>query len=363
MILPAFLRFDLFALVTGITGTLASIGPAVLASTGYGLVAIVVFSIILNAASLIALVYFDAKLYRGLSLDHGPPWKTVRRQVLSFAGVTALTRVHSVIAQQTNRIVVGTAAGTASAAYYQVPSVLSSNVNAMLTRVAQVLFPTASRLFAQNDQEAVRALLLPHFPALLSSECPCDHGNVCLRLSAIRYWFSSEFADEGSIALTIFAVTRLVNGTTMSASFLNLSAARPWTNFAFSLANSAINLALVYPLTVRYGVPGAAAAGLLGATTVPFFFVFTHRRILHVPSLSVLRRCYLPTIAGSVVVGVTAYFVLVPLATSLLSTIALWALTTLAAILLSGVMGAVSPEDRATFRRSMSAMRAKVIRR
>ena len=95
----------------------------------------------------------------------------------------------------------------------------------------------------------------------------------------------------------------MLNATTMSASYLNLSAERPKVNLVFSLLNSAINLALVYPLTVRYGVPGAAAAGLLGAATVPFFLVFTHRRILHVSSLSVLRRCYLPTVAGSAVCG------------------------------------------------------------
>ena len=55
-------------------------------------------------------------------------------------------------------LVVGIAGGTAAAAYYQVPSVLSSSVNDMLSRVAQVLFPTGSQLFARNDHEAVRGL-------------------------------------------------------------------------------------------------------------------------------------------------------------------------------------------------------------
>jgi O-antigen/teichoic acid export membrane protein len=362
-ILPAFLRFDLFALVTGIMGTLASVGPAILASTGYGLVAIVVFSISLSAAGLAAYVFFVVRLYRGLNRDQGPPWRTVRRQVLSFAGVTALTRVHAVIAEQTNRIVVGAAGGTASAAYYQVPSILSANVNAMLTRIAQVLFPTASRLYAQNDQEALRSLYYRTSRLFFLAIAPVTMGMCIFAYPLIRYWVSPEFADKGSLALIIFGVAQLVNATTMSASYFNLSAARPWTNFSFSLANSAINLAVVYPLTVRYGVPGAAAAGLLGAITVPFFFVFTHRRVLRVPSLFVLRRCYLPTIAGLVVVGAAAYFVLVPLATNLLSTIALWGLTALLGVLLSGVMGAVSPEDRATGRRFISAMRAKVTRR
>jgi len=223
-----------------------------------------------------------------------------------------------------------------------------------------VLFPTASRLFARNDQEAIRALYYRTSRLFFLVNGTVTVGMCVFAYPLIRYWVSPEFAEKGSLALVLFAATQLLNAATMSASYFNLSAGRPWTNFAFSLANSVVNLGLVYPLTVAYGVPGAAAAGLLGAATVPFFLAFTHRRILSVKSLSVLRRCYLPTIIGSAVAGVPAYFLLVPLAKTLLSSLALWALTVVIGVLVSGVLGAVSRQDLATARRLASSVLARL---
>ena len=326
---------------------------------GYGLTEVVIFSIVLNVAALGGYMFFIVRLYRRLDLAQGAPWKEVRRPVMRFAGVTALTQVHMVIAQQTNRVVVGIAGGTASAAYYQVPSVLSSNVNAMLNKVAQVIFPTGSQLFARGDYAGVRSLYLRTSRVFFLLNATVTMGLIVFAYPLIRYWVSPEFADKGSIALAIFAVAQMLNAVTMSASNFNLSAAKPSINLVFSLVGSVVNLGLVYPLTVKWGVPGAAAAGLAGTINVPFFLWFTHRRVLKVPSLSVLRRCYLPTVAGAAVGGVAAHFLLVPLAKNLLGTLGLWVVAVIIGMALSGLMGAVSREDLARGRGLLSAATAR----
>jgi O-antigen/teichoic acid export membrane protein len=359
----AFLRFDISGLFTGIWGTAASVGPAVLVSLGYGLVAIVVYSIVLNVVALVVYAIFIARLFGGLALDQGPPWKEVRRQVFSFAGVTAVTRLHTAIAQQTNRIVVGIADGTAAAAYYQVPSVLSSGLTSMMNQVAQVLFPTGSRLFARDDRDAVRALYYRTSRLFFLVNAAVVTGMSVFAHQIVEYWVSPEFADKGDLVLVVFAATVMLNSASMAASYLNLSAARPGVNLVFALFNSAISLSCVYPLTVRYGALGAATAGLLGAIAVPFFLVFTQRRVLRLSSIGVLRHCYLPTIVGSAVSGAGAHFGLVPLANSLAATLALLAATVLAGVLLSGVLGAVSREDLAAGRRLLSSIRSKLMRR
>lgn len=359
----AFLRYDTYGLIYAVLGTAASIGPAVLVSLGYGLVAVVVFSVALNGVGLAVYTFLAFGLYRGLNLHKGPPWREIRRPVLKFAVIAGSQSVHMVIAQQTSRVIVGLTGGTASAAYYQVPSMLSSNVQSMLGRAARVLFPTGAALIARGDVEGMRAMYYRTSRLFFLVNAAVNASMSAFAYPLVLYWVSAEFADQGSLALAIFAFTLMINGATMSASFLNLSAARPGSNSLFSLLNSAITLALLYPLTVRYGVPGAAAAALLGATTVPFFLIYTHRRILRVSSLAVLRRCYLPTITGSAVCAVLAYFLLVPLADSLLSTLALLALTMLLAVLLSGALGAISREDLATGRRYASAIVARFHRR
>ncbi|MCE5253892.1 MAG: oligosaccharide flippase family protein [Actinomycetia bacterium] len=357
-----FQRFDLTGLFTGIWGTAYSVGNAVVVGLGNGLVALTVFSIILNAVAVIAYLALIIRLYRKLNPNEGPSWRAVRRQVLSFAGIVALTQVHTTIAEQTNRFVVGIAAGVASAGYYQVPTIVSTNVSAALHRIAMVLFPAGSRLFARDDHEAVRALYYRTSRLFFLANGATAMGIGVFASPLLRYWVSPEFAEKGAPALAILTAALMLNAVSMSASILNQAAGRPKVNLAFSLLNSVVNLALVYPLTTYFGISGAATAGLLGAANVPFFLVYTHRRVLEVSSLSVLRRCYLPTAVGSGLCGALAFWGLVPLARGLLSTLGLLAVTVVAAMLVSGLMGAVSREDLASGRRIASSVLGRVRR-
>jgi O-antigen/teichoic acid export membrane protein len=359
-VMPAFLRFDLAALMTGVVGTVASIGPAVLVTFGYGLEQVVLFSIALNVVTLAGYALFAVRLCRPLDRTQGAPWKDVRAAVIKFAGLHAATQVHVEVAAQTSKAVVGIANGTASAAYYQVPSVLSSNLRAVLIRLAQVIFPHGSQLFARKDHEGVRNLYLRTSRVFFLINATATAGMVVFAYPLIRYWVGPEFADKGGIALIIMAVTSMLNCTQYSALSLNLSAARPGVNLGFSLVNSVVSLALVYPLTVKWGVTGAAAASLAGTVEVPFLLWFTQRWVLHVSTLSVLRRCYLPSAVGAAAGGLVGYFLLVPLAKNLIGTLALWAVTVLIGMVLSGLLGAVTRDDLGTGWRLFSGVAARL---
>ena len=183
----AFHRFDIYAWFNGIWGTAASVGPAVVVSMNHGLVAIVTYSLLLNTVALAAYALVSARLFRGLATDVGPPWKEVRRQVLSFAGITAVSRIHGTIAQQTTKIVVGVASGTAAAAYYQVPSVILTGLTSVMNQVAQALFPAASRLLARDEHGRVQDL---YFRAsrlfFLGNASVVTGSGLCLSTSEIR---------------------------------------------------------------------------------------------------------------------------------------------------------------------------------
>jgi O-antigen/teichoic acid export membrane protein len=171
----------------------------------------------------------------------------------------------------------------------------------------------------------------------------------------LQYWVSPKYAEEGAVALVLFALAGAVNATTMSASYINLAAVHPGMNLTFSLANSAISLATVYPLTAAMGVTGAALAGLLGAITVPAFFWYAHKRVIHLSSLYVFRSCYLATIAGAGIVGVATFLVVGPRLSNLLVTLVAFALVTLLSMGVSGAFGAIKREDLET---GMSLLRA-----
>ena len=230
----------------------------------------------------------------------------------------------------------------------------------MLARVAQVVFPTASGMQAKDDVEGVKGLYLRTSRLFF-----VVNGSVTMALCALAYpllefWVSPKYASEGAVALVLFSLTGAINATTMSASYINLSAVRPGVNLAFSFSNSVITLAVVYPLTVHWGVVGAAASGLLGAATVPVFFWYAHRRIIHVSSVRVWLTCYLPTVLGTVVVGVATLLFVTPRISSLIGALGAFAIAAALSVIVSGLLGAIKRDDVRTAVRLVRRLRSRL---
>lgn len=350
-----FLRYDVTAAVGSVFGVMSAVGPAVLVTLGYGLQAIVLFYIVSNALALSVYVVIAVRLLRTVPLSVGPEWRTVRRKALSFAGVTALNQIHTVVASQTSRLIVGLAGGPSLAAFYQVPSQLSGNVNQMMHRAAAVLFPTGTDLMARQDDTAVATLYTRTSRLLFLINGSFAMSLCVFAAPLLRYWVSALYAREGAAALVVFTLTQALNACTMASSNLVLSAGRPGVNLAFSLTNSFISLAAVYPLAIRYGVTGAALAGLLGAANVPFALYYNTSHVLKVSSWMIWRVAYWPTVAGAALSVLVAWFGLRPLCRDLPSTLILSALAVGLCMILSGLLGAVTREDWASARRLAAA--------
>lgn len=179
----------------------------------------------------------------------------------------------------------------------------------------------------------------------------------------LAYWVSPLYAEKGSVALGIFIATQALNACSLAVGFLSWAAGKAGINLFFSSLNSAINLAAIYPLATRFGVAGAAAAGLLGALTTPFFIHRVGRRILQVSSFTVFRRCYLPSLAGALVAGVASFFFLVPLAHNLLTTFVLLVVSALLAMGVSGLFGAFTRADVKSFAGLLTSVWRRLARR
>jgi O-antigen/teichoic acid export membrane protein len=352
----SFLRYDIAAGVSGVFTVLTWVGPAVVVLLGYGAVAVVAFYLGANVVALLFYLYFGRRLFRSVRRDVGPEWREIRHKVLSFAGLIAASRIGTTAAVQTNRLMVGITNSTAAAAYYQVPNVLASKVFELSGKIASVLFPTGTAMIARRDYEGVRALYFKSSRLLFLVNASALTATAVYAHPLLEYWVSPVYADQGTVALAIFAVTMALNAAALPTGFLTWSAARPGVNLVFAYLNAGISLATIYPLASRFGVNGAAMAGLLGALVQPFFIHYFNRRIIDVSSAAVFRRCYVPTFAGASVAGVASYFLLLPYAGSLAITLVLLCVTALLAFVISGVFGAVSKEELHELRVTVSSI-------
>jgi O-antigen/teichoic acid export membrane protein len=341
----SFLRYDVSAAVSGTFGTASWVGPAILVMMGYGIVAVTWFYIAANVLAILAYLYYGSRLMRGVDRDLGPEWHEIRRQVLSFAGLVGVNRIGVTLAAQTNRLVIGIVGGTAAAAFYQVPYQLTVQLTGLLTKVAQVVFPTGATLIARGELHDLRALYERSSRLLFLVNGSTAFAIAVYAEPLLWYWVSPAYAEQSSTALVVFVAAASLNAASLTVGFLSWSAAKAGVNLAFSLLSSGVSLAAIYPLASRYGVTGAAVAGLLGALIAPVFIYYVERRILDVSSWSVFRHCYLPTLAGAGLAALLSAVFLVRLAHGLPVTIALSVLTMVLASVFSALFGAVKRDE------------------
>jgi O-antigen/teichoic acid export membrane protein len=355
----SFLRYDIAAGMTGVFSTASWIGPAVVVVLGYGAVGVAWFYLASNVVALVFYTYFGRHLFRSVPRGVGPEWREIRHKVLSFAGLVAINRVGSTAASQTNRLMVGVTTGTAAAAYYQVPNVLASKMTELLSKIAGVLFPMGSALVARGDHEGIRRLYTRSSRLLFLLNASMAVPVAIYARPLLEFWVGPLYAEKGTLALIIFAAAASLNAASLGVGCFSWAAARPGVNLFFASLNSVISLAAIYPLALRFGVAGAAAASLLGALSQPFFIHYGHRRILGLSSRAVFRHCYLPSMVGAGVVGVVSSLLLVPRSSSLAVTIALLLTTGLLSISVSGVLGAISREELRQMRDFVLAIRRR----
>lgn len=340
----SFLRYGAVAVLNVTLGSASVAGPAVLVLLGYGLVPIMWFGVAINALAVLAWALVSVRLL-GQVAHEGPPFREYWREFLTFSAASAANRIWTVIQIQTSKTVVGIARGTAQAAYFQVPTVLSDKVNALLGNMSSVLLPTAAQLVAEGKRDRLVELYKTSSRLLYLLNASATAAVMVFAAPLLRYWVGARYADQGAMALALLTLSAALSATTMSASRLNLALGRPYVNLAFSFINSLVNLGTVYFLTVAYGITGTALSGLVAAAIAPVFLHYTHSRVIHVSNAHVLRDCYLRGTIGVTAAAVASYFLLLPFATNLIVTVLLAGVCVAAGLGVSAAIGAVFPSD------------------
>lgn len=346
------LRYDISAWLGGALSVVITGGPALVVAAGYGLLHVMWFGF---GAGLIAAIVWGvagALLLSAIPAD-GPPFGEYWQEFKEFSLASAANRVWSTVAQQTSRLVVGVAGGSAQVAYFQVPSQIAQYLNQLLNKVSTVLLPAGTRLVMNGDHSAVERLYERSSRLFFLVNVAGSGAVIAFSRPLLLHWIGSEYAATGALALGILTFTQVVNAATMSASNLNLAFGRPWVNLRFAILNSIISMVLVYPLTLNLGIMGTALAGLAGAATVPAFMIYTHRRVLQVASWPIMRDCYLKSALSALVVSTASFLLLAKLATSLWWTLLLIGVTALLNLAGAVLLGAVSSAEWTIIRRAL----------
>jgi len=348
----AFLRYDLKSALTVTLGSISVTGPAVLVTLGYGLVPVMWFAVLANGVACVCWAMVAVRLLGNVP-NAGPALNEYWGEFVGFSIKNGVNRVWSAVQTPTSQLIVGIAGGTAQAAYFRIPALISARVAGLLYQMSTVVLPTGSQMAAEGEHSLLLALYERVSRLFYVMNASVVGAVAVFSAPLLAHWVGPRYAQEGSATFALLTLAAGLNAVSMTASQVNLALGRPGVNLVFSLANSAINLATVYSLTVAFGITGTALSGLLAAAVVPFFLHYSHRKILDVGSWQVFRDCYLRTTLAVVAVSFVSWFALRPLASGLAITVGLVGVAWAACVLASVASGAVTGEDWASLRSAL----------
>ncbi|MFO7596304.1 MAG: flippase [Desulfocurvibacter africanus] len=338
-------RYDVSSRVTMAMNLLTTLSMVGLLVLGYGLLEVVLVNVAVPLLGVLTYVVICRRLLPGIRLRpvfRPGPLKTILR----FGLYSSLSRLSGVLRFQADRLLTGAILGLSWVTYYVVPFSLVRKLMTVTYLVGSVILPVVSGFQGKQDHKAIVALYLKA-SRLITTIAMC----VCLPLMLfgnrfLGFWMGEEFAAQAGLVVTIITAALLVDAFTNIPSIVVDGMGRPKVTGLFSICTALINLALVYPLGKALGVSGVALA-FLGSNLLvgPVFVWYANNRVLGHDLLSLVRRSYLPPLSAGAAAAVLAYLLLAPLATGMLSLLAVMAATSTLFLLLACLTGAINRDE------------------
>lgn len=264
-ILEAAGRFDLSVGIRIPSSLATFLIPAVGASLGYGLAAILVMLLATRILICLVMAFAIKQILPGHSWNFRARWETMR-PLFVFGGWMSLSNALSPILIYLDRFMLAAIVGVAAVGYYTAPFDAVMRLLIIPAALMGAVYPSVSGMAAIGDDGSVRrvyrqaiskTLLMLAAPALLIGIA----GPWLLEL-----WLGPTFAAEALDAVRILTVGVFFHAISRVPSGFVNALGRPDIIAKISLLEMAAHVPLAWSLINRYGLNGAALAWTLRVT-------------------------------------------------------------------------------------------------
>jgi O-antigen/teichoic acid export membrane protein len=202
------------------------------------------------------------------------PDKTHLRTLFNFSSYMFISRTSSIFSNYIVRFVVGFFLGPISVTYYVISSRLVNTVGSLLYTAFITLFPFASEVGAQKDQEKIKNLFTNASRMMAAFAFPLF---LCITIFAkpiLSVWMGAEFAENSWIILSLLSLASLVSTLTVVPNLLTMGLGYSRIIGLFSILTLIVYTILLPIFTKWGGVNGTAIAMLLA--TIPGIFLVAY---------------------------------------------------------------------------------------
>ncbi len=278
-VLEAAQRFDLSNAVRVPSSVATFVIPAIAATAGYSLPAIVAMLLLSRVLICVIMVFVVQRAIPTLRWRVKMDWNALKPLFL-FGGWMSVSNVVSPLLIYLDRFMLGSLVGLTAVGYYTAPFDGVMRLLILPASLMAAVFPSVSAMSAIGDHASVqrifskavaRTLLIVAAPALVIAIA----GPLLLRL-----WLGPVFAEHGATAIRILALGVFVNAVAHVPSGVITAMGRPDVVAKFHIIELFIHVPAAWFLITHFGVAGAAAAWTFRVIVDASLLFFTALRML-----------------------------------------------------------------------------------
>lgn len=258
-ILEAAQRFDLSNAIRIPSSVATFLIPAVAASRGYSLPAIVIMLLLTRIMICVVMAIVVRLSVPGLRWTLKMDWVTMR-PLFVFGGWMSVSNVVSPMLIYLDRFMLGGLIGISAVGYYTAPFDGVMRLLIIPASLMGAVYPSISALAATGDHDAIHRV---YAEALKKTVSILFLPTLALAIFGpwlLRLWLGPAFAEQGQTAIRILAFGVFLNAAAHVPSGFITALGRPDIKAKLHVAELVVHIPLAWFLITRYGLAGAALA-------------------------------------------------------------------------------------------------------
>lgn len=258
-ILEAAQRFDLSNAIRIPSSVATFLIPAVAASRGYSLPAIVIMLLLTRIMICVVMAIVVRLSVPGLRWTLKMDWVKMR-PLFVFGGWMSVSNVVSPMLIYLDRFMLGGLIGISAVGYYTAPFDGVMRLLIIPASLMGAVYPSISALAATGDHDAIHRVYAEALKKTVSILLLPTLALAIFGPWLLRLWLGPAFAEQGQTAIRILAFGVFLNAAAHVPSGFITALGRPDIKAKLHVAELVVHIPLAWFLITRYGLAGAALA-------------------------------------------------------------------------------------------------------
>ena len=278
-ILEAAGRFDLSVGIRIPSSVATFLIPAVAASQGYGLPAILVMLLVTRVLICLVMAYAIRQVLPGQSWDFGMRWETMR-PLFVFGGWMSLSNMLSPVLIYLDRFMLAAIVGVAAVGYYTAPFDTVMRLLVIPAALMGAVYPSVAGMAAIGHDASVRRV---YSQAIRKTLAMIAGPALVIGIAGpwlLELWLGPTFAAQALDAVRILSAGVFLHAISrVPSGFIN-ALGRPDIIAKISILEMIVHVPVAWMLISAYGLNGAALAWTLRVSVDAVLLFLASSRVL-----------------------------------------------------------------------------------